>query len=713
MTKTTKTEKTPAKAKKAEKLYPAKKIPAMFRKTYTEKKFDKSIMKHLYIDADKTYVKGLFSVDKATGAYSVPADASFTKKDIAHLKRLSKDIKSQKGTIKLVPLLAVVILLAAIGISVTMFKNVILKKVLVSEFQGIFGAKTDIEKVDLQIFGASLKINGLQQANKDEPMKNLFQIDDIDFDFNLTELLRGKFDAQNLEIAGVATGTDRKTSGELPKKPEEDKKAAEDVKKKQNKLIEEAEAKLKVAFAQYDPQKIIENVQSSLKSPAVAQEIQKQVEPIAAKWKDTPETFKKSVDEFSASAKAVTDTNWGGINDPVKLKAALENVNKAITEGDKLKKQADETMNSLKGDAATVKTLSTQMQSAIASDKALVNVELNKLKSLKAEGVQGIISDMMNTALYALAGKYYPYVRKAMNAALSSKNSASGSKTDNKKKEKTVKTSRRMKGSDIYWKNDNVPKFLIEKAYGSGPNFEFGAKEVSSDMDKRGKPAAFNADFTVLGRGNKLDGTVDARSNTETPLLAVSYAGSNWPVDISVPNFSMKSTSGINCKITGKTDGSFSLAGSMNMKGVQLATPEFSPAAVYALYQKALASFSTMDLGFTASYTKAGGLDVQLDPSIANQFAAVFQKMLTSELASITADAETKVTSILSEKTGIATDKIQQFTDIQGSINTQKGKVDSLNAQLEKSKKQIADQIKKQAGGAVKSAGADALRKLF
>ena len=56
--------------------------------------------------------------------------------------------------------------------------------------QGIFGAKTDIAKVDFQFFNASLEINGLEQANKDSPMKNLFQIDSIKTSFNLTDLLR-------------------------------------------------------------------------------------------------------------------------------------------------------------------------------------------------------------------------------------------------------------------------------------------------------------------------------------------------------------------------------------------------------------------------------------------------------------------------------------------------------------------------------------------
>ena len=48
---------------------------------------------------------------------------------------------------------------------------------------------------------------------------------------------------------------------------------------------------------------------------------------------------------------------------------------------------------------------------------------------------------------------------------------------------------------------------------------------------------------------------------------------------------------------------------------------------------------------------------------------------------------------MLSEKTGIATDKITQFTNIQNLINGEKSKIDSLETKLEAKKKEIQTQI--------------------
>ena len=64
-------------------------------------------------------------------------------------------------------------------IAISLFKNPLLEKALVSSLQGVFKAKTDIEKVDFKILGASLEIKGIQQTNKDEPMKNLFEIENM------------------------------------------------------------------------------------------------------------------------------------------------------------------------------------------------------------------------------------------------------------------------------------------------------------------------------------------------------------------------------------------------------------------------------------------------------------------------------------------------------------------------------------------------------
>ena len=124
---------TPAKEKKAvaknePKKVPAKKLPKIYKKQYTQKAFEKKLLKHLYIETDKDLVKQLFETStdkKGRTVMVVPKDKEIAKKDFARYQVLAKQIAEQKGGIKIVPLLAVIILIAAIGLVVTLFKNVV------------------------------------------------------------------------------------------------------------------------------------------------------------------------------------------------------------------------------------------------------------------------------------------------------------------------------------------------------------------------------------------------------------------------------------------------------------------------------------------------------------------------------------------------------------------------------------------------------------
>ena len=84
--------------------------------------------------------------------------------------------------------------------------------------QKTFGARTDIDYLNFNLFDAQLDIRNLAQADKEYPMTNLFSIDSVKIDLNLTDLLRGKFHTENITVDGVALNTPRTISGELPEK---------------------------------------------------------------------------------------------------------------------------------------------------------------------------------------------------------------------------------------------------------------------------------------------------------------------------------------------------------------------------------------------------------------------------------------------------------------------------------------------------------------
>ena len=528
--------KKPAKSKKPEKTVSAKKLPGIFKKTYKEKAYSKNLLKKFYIEADKKFVEKLYSPSQDKKGRNIMVcnkSAEITKADLKRYKLIAKQIKMQKGGIKLVPLIAVAVLVAVLSAGVSLFKNIIIEKAITSAMQGIFGAKTDIAKVDFQFFNASLEINGLEQANKDSPMKNLFQIDSIKTSFNLTDLLRGKFHAENLSVEGVALDTERKKSGELPIKPaktKEEKQTESALSAKKQELSEEASAKLKEMFDSYNPEKMLENLQNELKSPAVASQISTDVQQKVEKWSSLPAELQEKVNAFSKNVNDIANTDFSKINDVAKLKSTLEKINSTAKSGEELKKLIEKSNSDLFSDSKAIADYSNKIQTAIKSDYALVDSKISEMKSvLSPAGLNEIMTNAVQSVLYQMCGKYYPYVSKGLNAALSAQKSSSEKETEKsaEKTEKTVMT--RHPGRTVFFKQDTVPTLFIENVTASGYEyktdnllFKGNAKNIANNQNMTGKPTDISADFKIAGNPNNASVKIDARTNTNSPLVTAS-----------------------------------------------------------------------------------------------------------------------------------------------------------------------------------------------
>ncbi len=735
------TEKTVKTSEKKVKMVSAKKLPPLFKKEYTVKKYEKKIGRHIFIESDRKFIDKFFENSKnAKGEATVKVnlDSNIPSSDLERCKTLAKQIKSQKGGIKIVPLAAVIVLVAGIGISFTLFKNVIIKNALVSSMQGFFKAKTDIQKVDFKFFDSSLKISGLQQANKDSPMKNIFQLDEILVDFNLADLCRGKFHAENLVVEGVALDTERTKSGELPLKAKKEKKKSEEAKlsAKSDELKQNAMKNLMAMFENYNPEKMIEELQDRLTSPKIAAEVSANVQQKIAKWQAVPEKLSGQVAEFSSSVNAVANTDWSKVKDPVKLKSALETLNGAYTTGTSLKATVDRTSSEIKTDAAEVSTYAKKVESAVKSDLGLVEGKISEIKKLfSPDGLKQIMDEAVQSMLYSVLGKYYPYVDTAMKKALEIKDATekSGAKNVDKNSKKTKaskkqkkEAQKRLSGRDVYFKADGVPKFLVNKAVASG--YEYGkdavlenllfkgvASDISSNPDIYGKPAKIEADFKILGKPNNASIVIDARSKSQNPLIDASYSGKGYPVAADAQVFSFNSNSDIQAKLTADADGNFKIGGNIDMFMDGINGMEFEPARLSALYRTALLGVKNLTLGFTVSYDSQNGTSVSIDnlDKISGQIVNPITAAISTELNSIANESKAKVSAMLSEKTGIANEKITQFTEIQRLVNNQKNKLDSTQKQLEAKRRELENQIKNAAASAASSAITDAAGGFF
>ena len=721
--------KKPAKSKKPEKTVSAKKLPGIFKKTYKEKAYSKNLLKKFYIEADKKFVEKLYSPSQDKKGRNIMVcnkSAEITKADLKRYKLIAKQIKMQKGGIKLVPLIAVAVLVAVLSAGVSLFKNIIIEKAITSAMQGIFGAKTDIAKVDFQFFNASLEINGLEQANKDSPMKNLFQIDSIKTSFNLTDLLRGKVHAENLSVEGVAIDTERKKSGELPIKPaktKEEKQTESALSAKKQELSEEASAKLKEMFDSYNPEKMLENLQNELKSPAVASQISTDVQQKVEKWSSLPAELQEKVNAFSKNVNDIANTDFSKINDVAKLKSTLEKINSTAKSGEELKKLIEKSNSDLFSDSKAIADYSNKIQTAIKSDYALVDSKISEMKSvLSPAGLNEIMTNAVQSVLYQMCGKYYPYVSKGLNAALSAQKSSSEKETEKsaEKTEKTVMT--RHPGRTVFFKQDTVPTLFIENVTASGYEyktdnllFKGNAKNIANNQNMTGKPTDISADFKIAGNPNNASVKIDARTNTNSPLVTASYTGSGIPVNADAQVFAFTSKSTIKAKMTADTNGKVSLNGVLDMNISEMTGMQFDVEKISELYNTALSNISRLTVDFSIGINEDKTMTISLNnlDSLASQLTTPVVKTLTAELNSIAADARSSAAKLLSEKTGVATEKIEQFTNIKNSVNSSKESVNNLQKKLEQKKKQINDQITNSTKAAAGDAAGNLIKKLF
>lgn len=477
---------------------------------------------------------------------------------------------------------------------------------------------------------------------------------------------------------------------------------------------------------------MLSDLQDELKSPTLAAEISTNVQEKVAKWQEVPSQIQTQVTEFSISVNDVIKTDWSKVSDPTRLKNALESLNSAYTKGISLKTSIEKTTKEIESDSKEVAGYANQVESAIKSDLNLVETKITDVKNLfSSEGLKEIMNEAVQSMLYSVLGKYYPYVNTAMNkvteikasTVAKSEKSEKTEKSEKKAKKNKTETKReRLSGRDIYFKKDTVPKLLINNVVASG--YEYGketvdenllfkgtATDISSNPDMYGKPAKAEADFKIGTNKNNAKIVVDARTNTTAPLVYADYTGNGYPINADAQVFSFESSSNIKANMSADSDGSFKIGGNVDLSMNGIKGFEFEPVRLSNLYNNALGGIKNLTLGFTIDCDKSNGVSVSIDnlDRLASQLVNPITKAVSGELNSIASEAQTKVTAMLSEKTGIATDKIAQFTNIEGLIGNQKNSLDSLQNQLDSKKKELENQIK----NAAKGAATDALKNII
>lgn len=703
-------------------------LPKIYQHIYTPKKLEKKILKKIYIPDDKKFISNQFKcIDEEKKLFAIPKELVFTEKDFNRMKNLALAIKKQKGRVKIIPLVASIVVVVLIGVFVFFTKNILTRKIIVGAMEGIFAAKCDIQRVNISFFDSNILIENLQQANKNNPMKNIFETGRINLDFDLNELLKAKFVIDNVECSDIKTNTDRTTSGEL-----NHKRTVEDaveglgslIQTKYEEAVEKAKVGIEGLFAQYNPEKIMEEFSSQLKTPTVAENVTKESMALVEKWKNKPEEISKSYNSFSDSASKLAKLDVKSLkNNPTKIAETIKDVQNAIKSGEKLSKTVESTVNNIKIDSKKIESLSNDIKLAVKNDTEFVQGKINKISSFKIPDGKQMLGNLVDSLGYKYLGKFYPYLEKVCGYAKESKGKSNDDKqenTENLVKKDEKKALSRSKGRFVYYKEDKIPKFLLKNALVSGEGFKFAAKDVSSNMSQYGKPAVIDGGLLIKGINHNGKIVADFRKDSNDAPISLTYAGSGFNIDYDMNNIVkasgvpvIKGFGDINLKLTADEDAQFTIGGGVNLRNVNMTASEFSPEYASKLYSQALGMLTNINGKINTGYSKKDNLIFNIDTNLDTEFMEILGKLVNQELGILKNQMTDKLNSVLQEKTGNANASINDFTNIFSKINEYKGQIDSLNNNLNKKLKELQDNATNKAKEAATEAVSNALEGLF
>lgn len=700
-----KTKKTP----KPPKLMELKKLPSMFKKTYTEKQLEKKLLKKIYIEDDKAFIKSLFTPagknKKEVDLYSIKDETQILKKDGKRLAKISKDIKSQKSRVRLIPLATIAAFIAIIVILFNTFKNRVIRNAIINSCESIFQAKCDVDYVDFKLFSTSLRIGGIQIANKKEPMKNLIQFDKIVLDFDLLSLLKGCFVTDELSVTDIRTNTDRKTSGDISAKLARKKAQADNsafmrtVKARSEASLNYMKDQFTGLFDEYNPVNVVQKCYDQMTCPAVAKETEETTKALIEKYKAKPDEIKARYEKAKETADNVAKIDLYSIkSNPLKIRDAIEKIDEANKEIQSLKKDTETLINDIQKDANTTKKLTDKIQTAIKHDSQLISDSINKYSNLNVANGKNFITSTLDGAGYQLLGKYYPYAKQLVSYLTQLKNSSANNKEKKptEKERMNAKLGKRAPGRTVYF-SKNPPKFWIKQINASGENFSFKGRDFSSDMDRANKPASgeFNITFKDIDHTGTL--VVDTRSNTTNPLVLVNYLCDRLPLSVDsasygakdipgVPSFNAKSKLDFALKLY-ENDG-FEISGNGNFYDLNLTANSFEPDFVSKIYLSTLANINEMSFAANAGYTESNGLRLGFSSDIDKQFTKALQGEMRNQLSVLKKSAEEELNKRIAEITNGAVTNVGTFDDIFNSIKDFSGNTNALENKLNAKKKE-------------------------
>jgi uncharacterized protein (TIGR03545 family) len=559
------------KQEKAEKDTKPGKPPASLKKPIAKKTFEKRYLKFIEHPGDKKFFADCFELKD--DLYTLRG--SFSAAEAKKLKALLKVIKkNRKGPINVVPLAIIAIVAAAAVLFFTTLLNPLLEKAVEIGLEAAFEARADVEGFNLNLLRFEIGMKSVTVANRDSPMKNLFQLGKTELRLKPEAVLRGKIYIEEIRADSIRFGTDRRVSGALPAKPAKPKKEKPP----------KADTPPMVDLQNFDAMALLNREFDKLNTPKAYDTAAAFYNDTYAKYKDNVELVQTRSTELQSRGQKLLDDAKAFSSIDYKNPQEITRVRNFITEIDEVTKTVQATANEATGLVNGIQTDVKSAEQLVKTAQSSITGDFNHLKSYLDFGSGAgfaALEPSLREILSDTAEQYLDYGIRALEVFEKLKADAAAKPKKEPKPKKVA-----FKGRNVAFPTKAYPKFYLGIFASDFTldnwNWKLDLREISSNPDVSGKPVSLALslaeDGGALERKIDFKGSADFRTDPIERFNAT-VSAQGFPVSLG-DQLSQAGIGGFNgdaafaLELAGRTDGGVSGGGNVGITHARLVEPQ-------------------------------------------------------------------------------------------------------------------------------------------
>jgi uncharacterized protein (TIGR03545 family) len=503
------------------------KSPKLFKTEIKERRFEKKILRRIYIESEREFLLRLYSKEP-DGRYRRSPDLS--EEDNKRLKELARSIKKNKGVVRTGKISLIAVLVAALLVFNFVFKNRMLERALERGLEAVFSARAEVEQLDFRILAGRLFFDRLTVADREQPLRNLFELGATQVDLNTRELLKAKVVVANLAAREIRWHTPRQSSGALPEDRGTGQAAGG---------APAGRGGFPLKLGSLDAKALVDDQLARLSSPIQIAELNGRLGTLRVRWQDAVQQGRADVEELAGRINAVRSIDAGTLDTVPELQQAVTDIQQAAAAVKRVGDDLRETERRIEADRQEIASARSAFQEAIDADVAY----LSSLSDLSSGELKNLVSDLVAGYLEQSLGRSYGYAQRARVYA---------ERLITRKKEKRderEKVNRTQRGVDVPFATLEYPRFLLENADVSVQNasrvVQGTLQNLSSNPDLIDRPVTFAFNSTEGQKKLAADGVPDVREQRDLDLkLGLQAAGFTFELSEGLEDLGLSSLAG-------------------------------------------------------------------------------------------------------------------------------------------------------------------------